>query len=524
MGTMTSLALRWAPGVSARPRADLGDETLALRIKAGDQQAFALIYERYHQSLFRYCRSVVRNDSDAQDALQSTFERALAALARGQRNAPLRPWLFRIAHNESITLIRTRGRELPASPLGADCVASAEQQVAERTRLTRLFEDMGDLPERLRSALIMRELEDLSHADIGVALGISPGAAKQAIFEARRALQDSAEGRAMACDDVRRKISDGDGRALRGRRVRAHLRDCAGCAGFAAAIADRRADLRALVPGLPPLAAAAIFARASGSLSVSGGTAGVGVGAGAGGGALGKGIAAAVMSSKLATGAAVLATAAAGAGGVAEAIHLAGPAPAVHRSAVHAPRGAQHGSLLSPASGAAHAGAASSASGRRALAVRSRGAQAGQSPSVAGASVHSASARPYGADSASGGRGAGRQHGAAVSSARRSVSATAPGLGLARRGQGSAAGSHGSAAAAGSHSSSSAAHAHGSAAASSAPGHSVATGPSTHAAPQASTHAAPQTPAHVASHTPAPAASAAAAQPKPVGLSVGRQR
>ena len=67
-------------------------------------------------------------------------------------------------------------------------------------------------------------------------LETSVGAAKQAIFEARRSLFEFAEGRAMACDEVRKTISDADGRSLRSRRVRAHLRDCSACAEFAAAI------------------------------------------------------------------------------------------------------------------------------------------------------------------------------------------------------------------------------------------------------------------------------------------------
>src|SRR5947209_17501715 len=90
------------------PLAGLGDELLARRATAGSQRAFATLYERYHQRLYRYCRSILRNDADAQDALQSTFAGALAAIQRGQRNAPVRPWLFRIAHNEAISLLRRR--------------------------------------------------------------------------------------------------------------------------------------------------------------------------------------------------------------------------------------------------------------------------------------------------------------------------------------------------------------------------------------------------------------------------------
>src|SRR4051794_1489857 len=86
----------------------LGDERLARRVGEGDERAFAVIYDRYHQRLYRYCRPLVGNDADAQDALQSAFTSALVALRRGQRDAPLRPWLYRIAHNEAVTVLRRR--------------------------------------------------------------------------------------------------------------------------------------------------------------------------------------------------------------------------------------------------------------------------------------------------------------------------------------------------------------------------------------------------------------------------------
>ena len=96
----------------ARPR--LGDRcipccaTNAWRAwsATGNKQAFAPLYERYYQPLYRYCRSIVHDDADAQDALQSTFASAFAALRKAQRDAPLRPWLFRIAHNEAVSVHR----------------------------------------------------------------------------------------------------------------------------------------------------------------------------------------------------------------------------------------------------------------------------------------------------------------------------------------------------------------------------------------------------------------------------------
>jgi RNA polymerase sigma factor (sigma-70 family) len=237
------------------------DERLAQLAAGGSEWAFVALYERYHGQLYRYCRSIVRNDADAQDAVQSTLTGVFAALRRGRRDAPLRPWLFRIAHNESVSVLRRRRPEEQLSELLPDRTGSTEERVEQRERLALLMADLHELPERQRGALVMRELNDLSHEQIAIALQTSVGAAKQTIFEARRALLEFAEGRTMACDSLQRTISDADGRALRGRRVRAHLRDCPACAGFAAGISTRRAALRAVAPPLPAIAASSLLAR-----------------------------------------------------------------------------------------------------------------------------------------------------------------------------------------------------------------------------------------------------------------------
>src|SRR6266852_30283 len=187
-----------------------GDERLAHLVGEGEQDAFAVLDARYRQALYRYCRSVVRSDVDAQDAVQSTLLAALSALQRGMRDAPLRPWLFRIAHNEAVSLLRRRRPVVELSEAVPLTTPSAADRAFEWDRLTSLVSDLGELGERQRGALVMRELSGLSHEEIALALGTSPGAAKQAIFEARQSLLELAEGRAMACEEVRRKISDGD--------------------------------------------------------------------------------------------------------------------------------------------------------------------------------------------------------------------------------------------------------------------------------------------------------------------------
>jgi hypothetical protein len=116
---------------------------------------------------------------------------------------------------------------------------------------------------------------------------MSANAAKQAIFEARQALVDCEQGRAMTCEEVLRSVSDSDRRRLRSRRIRAHLRDCAGCAAFDTANRQRQSDLPVLAPALAPAAAAGLLARllgahpnhASAGAAVAAGSAGKSVGA-----------------------------------------------------------------------------------------------------------------------------------------------------------------------------------------------------------------------------------------------------
>src|SRR4051794_3109998 len=162
----------------------IGDEHLAQSVAVGDQAAFAELYARYHQPLLRYCRSILGAEADSQDAVQSAFVRALAALQGERRSAPLRPWLYRIAHNEAMSVLRGRGaraklhERLEHQPLVID------EWSPDREQFGLLLEDLRDLPDRQRRALLMRELSGLSHREIAVQLETTVSSAKQAIFEA----------------------------------------------------------------------------------------------------------------------------------------------------------------------------------------------------------------------------------------------------------------------------------------------------------------------------------------------------
>jgi RNA polymerase sigma factor (sigma-70 family) len=206
------------------------------------QAEFAALYERHHKALYRYCRSIVRHEEDAQDALQSTMTRAYAALQDRPHDFDLRPWLFRIAHNESVSILR---RRRPTQELDAELAAlGGVDERAELQETLRIFrQDLADLPDRQRSALVLRELNGLRPAEIAELLETTPGAIKQSLLEARRALARCHEGRETPCFDVQRALMDGDGRVLRGRGLRAHLRSCTACRRFRDDVRRRRLGL-----------------------------------------------------------------------------------------------------------------------------------------------------------------------------------------------------------------------------------------------------------------------------------------
>ncbi|MDX6643105.1 MAG: hypothetical protein QOD76_1067 [Solirubrobacteraceae bacterium] len=273
-----------APPASRPVHGLLEDDHLARHARKGDNRAFAELYERHHQALYRYCLSILRNAEDANDALQSTMLNALRSLRARDRAIAVRPWLFRIAHNESISLLRRRRSHVELDESIDELNHVVEQDVDTRARLRELVADLGQLSERQRGALVMRELSGLEYSEIGSALGVTKGAAKQTVYEARVALHARAEGRDMDCDSIQRKLSDGDRRRVRGLTVTAHLHECSDCREFKDLMGTRGSALAALAPPLPVIASASLLHSLVGAASggAGGGAAG-GTAAGAGG-------------------------------------------------------------------------------------------------------------------------------------------------------------------------------------------------------------------------------------------------
>jgi hypothetical protein len=171
-------------------------------------------------------------------------------------------------------------------------VAAAERREA----LERLVVDVSRLPAQQRSALLMRELEGLSYAELGEALGVTVAAIKSLLVRARMGLVEAAEARDVACSQIRRDLALSQGRTVRASgRTRRHLRDCRGCREYRGRMRHLKRSFAAFVPaGAGPLGLLAKLGIGPGSgAAAGGGGAAAGGSVVAGGGLLGSGAAAA---------------------------------------------------------------------------------------------------------------------------------------------------------------------------------------------------------------------------------------
>jgi RNA polymerase sigma factor (sigma-70 family) len=234
------------------------------------EQAFERLYRTHVQDVYRYALMVLRNRDDAEDVAQTTFLKAYRAYQRGERPRHPRQWLITIAHNTCGTRIRDarrRPREvaLEEQLIEPTPVGGGEVDVQELVRA------VGALSFNQRAALVMRELEGRTYAEIAEVLELSTSAVETLLFRARRALREQLEG-TLTCGEAERVLSlELDGRLPKDERpkLRAHLRECAECASLARRQRARRAALR----GLGPLPLPASLASWGGGAAVGGGVA-----------------------------------------------------------------------------------------------------------------------------------------------------------------------------------------------------------------------------------------------------------
>jgi RNA polymerase sigma-70 factor, ECF subfamily len=184
------------------PRAGAAsDEALVAAVRAGSDAAFSAVVHRYEAQLIGYARQVLGGQHhDAEECVQDAFVRALRALRTSDAEIALRPWLHAIVRNRCFDQLRRPNRTTDLDPHEAvlhDPGPGPVSTIGRREDLERMIEGLGTLPERQRRALLMHELEDRSHSQIGRALGLSKGASKALVCRARKGVAQ-AVGRAAA--------------------------------------------------------------------------------------------------------------------------------------------------------------------------------------------------------------------------------------------------------------------------------------------------------------------------------------
>jgi RNA polymerase sigma factor (sigma-70 family) len=167
------------------------DARLVDLVRAGHAAAFEAIVERYRRPLLKYCGRLLPA-SRAEDAVQQTFLKAYQSMIAGDAELNLRPWLYRIAHNSSLNLLRQNGWSHEELDENLDGVQRPDQALELRERLRSTLSAVKELPERQRDAVLLREVEGLSYEQIGAALGVGDGAVRQLLHRARATLRAGA--------------------------------------------------------------------------------------------------------------------------------------------------------------------------------------------------------------------------------------------------------------------------------------------------------------------------------------------
>jgi RNA polymerase sigma factor (sigma-70 family) len=167
------------------------DARLVDLVRAGNDRAFDAIVLRYHRPLLRHCRRLLPA-ARAEDAVQTSFLRALEAIRANQRELQLSAWLHRIAHNTAIDALRRLDSDWEELGEHIDGVEPTHAAAERRARFHSVVAGMGALPERQRRALVLRELEGRSYEEIATTLGVTGAGVRQLLNRARNAMRAGA--------------------------------------------------------------------------------------------------------------------------------------------------------------------------------------------------------------------------------------------------------------------------------------------------------------------------------------------
>ena len=167
------------------------DARLVDLTRDGNERAFEAIVHRYRRPLLRYCSRIL-SPTRAEDAVQQAFLSAHRSIHAGDAELNLRPWLYRIAHNSALNLLRQTGFDHEEMSEEIDGVETPPQVFELGERLRSVVAAVKDLPERQRDAIVLQAMEGRSYDEIAAELGVSDGAVRQLLNRARNTLREAA--------------------------------------------------------------------------------------------------------------------------------------------------------------------------------------------------------------------------------------------------------------------------------------------------------------------------------------------
>jgi RNA polymerase sigma-70 factor, ECF subfamily len=188
------------------PNRNMPDAELTSRIAAGDGNAFELLMRRYNRVLYRSARSILKDDADAEDALQDAYLLVYRGINKFRGESSLRTWLTRIVVNEAIALARKKARTATIIDLGAchddengldetpmtEAKTETPEQAAMRGQIRQLIEKkIDDLPDAFRTVFMLRALEEMSVEETAACLDIPEATVRTRYFRAKGLLREA---------------------------------------------------------------------------------------------------------------------------------------------------------------------------------------------------------------------------------------------------------------------------------------------------------------------------------------------
>jgi RNA polymerase sigma factor (sigma-70 family) len=181
-----------SPRVSIRLLPSQSDGRLVELAGRGQEDAFETLVRRYRRPLLRYCRRMGLSDTRAEDVLQHSLTKAWLALSQGDEVRDVRPWIYRIVHNDAINSVSRAPAEHEELTEATASSSHPQHDLESRLQARDALAHVASLPQMQRNAIVMTAIEGRSHDEAALALGITDGAVRGLVHRARTTLRSAA--------------------------------------------------------------------------------------------------------------------------------------------------------------------------------------------------------------------------------------------------------------------------------------------------------------------------------------------